>query len=254
MLNQKKTLSQVPAKAFAIIKEHFTMLFMMIVLGCAIMGTTYLYFKTQTLAAQTADSITPLDHLPDISHHMTLAKGCPVPISDLVYVKLRFWGFDNEAHVGCLIVNKELGQDVLTIFKELFKYKYPIEQMRPLYEFDNNDERSMAENNTSAFNCREVTGQPGLYSQHSYGRAIDINPQINPYVKNSTVLPESGRSYLDPNNTHKAKITRQSLPYQLFSRHGWDWGGSWHDLQDLQHFEKRPHVEKRNPNGYSKEP
>jgi hypothetical protein len=99
--------------------------------------------------------------------------------------------------------------------------------------------------------CREVTGQSGIFSQYSYGRAIDINPQINPYVKDNIVLPENGSNHVDHNNPEKGKITHHSLIYKLFIEHEWDWGGNWHDLQDLQHFEKRANGKKRDPNGYS---
>ncbi len=249
MFNRHKIANQMVSRISAVMKDHTTMSLIIILLGCGMVGATYLHFKNKNNVA--VDSVTPLDNLPEIAKNMKLAKGCPVPISGLVYLKLRYWGFDNKEHIGGLIVNKELGQDVLDIFKELFNSKFPIEQMRPIYEFNYNDDESMEANNTSAFNCREVTGQPGIFSQHSYGRAIDINPQINPYVKNNIVLPENGRSHVDRNNPEKGKITPQSHIYKLFTERGWDWGGNWHDLQDLQHFEKRANGEKREPNGYS---
>lgn len=40
----------------------------------------------------------------------------------------------------------------------------------------------MEANNTSAFNCRDVTGKPWVFSRHNYGGAIDINPIQNPYI------------------------------------------------------------------------
>ena len=39
----------------------------------------------------------------------------------------------------------------------------------------------MRHDNTSAFNCRYVAGTT-TWSQHAYGRAIDLNPVENPYV------------------------------------------------------------------------
>ena len=123
--------------------------------------------------------------------------------------------------------------------------------MRPMGAFNDDDEAAMAANNTSSFNCREVTGQPGVYSQHSYGRAIDINPLINPYVKETLVLPANGSQFVDRDISYPGKITKDSLIYREFVKHGWDWGGSWYDVQDYQHFEKRANGERRNPYGYS---
>jgi hypothetical protein len=42
----------------------------------------------------------------------------------------------------------------------------------------------MEDNNTSAFNCRDIPGtnEP---TQHAYGRAIDLNPLLNPSVDSS---------------------------------------------------------------------
>lgn len=242
--------------------------FLVIVIGCGIVaagnmpvenskeGNLFnIRSKKMAVATLPANSITLLELLPEIYKNMdtsTWPAGYPVPINGLAYLKLLYWGFDDKEHVGGLIVNKELAKDVLEIFLELYKNKFPIEQMRPMYEFKNNDDASMEANNSSAFNCREVTGQSGIFSQHSYGRAIDINPRINPYVKESKnlVLPESGREFVDRNKPERGKITRESLIFTLFTTRGWDWGGNWKDLQDFQHFEKRANGEKRDPNGY----
>jgi len=226
------------------------MLYLIIAIGCGLIAAAYWHKNKNDIAINT---ITPLEDLPGIYKKMNPSawpKGYPVSINQLAYVKLRYWGFDHKEHAGVLIVNKILAKDVLEIFTELYQNKFPIEKMRPIEEFDNSDDKSMAENNTSAFNCREVTGQPGIFSQHSYGRAIDINPKINPYVKNNNVLPESARGHADRSKPESGKITRESLIYKLFTRHGWDWGGNWNDLQDFQHFEIRANGEKRDPNGY----
>ncbi|MDR3477546.1 MAG: M15 family metallopeptidase [Gammaproteobacteria bacterium] len=209
--------------------------------------------KDQVQDSVQINSITSLEDLPSIVKKMdpaTWPEKYPVPLADLAYVKLLYWGFDHKAHVGALIVNKALAGEVLEIFTILYQNKFPIEQMQPIYEFNHNDDASMAANNTSAFNCREITGQPGIFSQHSYGRAIDINPKINPYVKKQKVLPSGSEVFVSRDEPSPGKITLTSLPYILFTERGWDWGGHWHDLQDYQHFEKREKGEKRNPDGY----
>lgn len=116
-----------------------------------------------------------------------------------------------------------------------------IERMEPVEDFGGNDERSMEANNTSSFNCRDITGKPGKYSNHSWGRAIDINPLTNPYVKGSTVLPPQSANYLNRNRAYIGGILADSYTVRLFQKKHWIWGGAWTDHQDYQHFEKPQH-------------
>ena len=180
----------------------------------------------------------------------TWHPGCPVSMHDLSYVELSYWGFDAKPHLGVLIVNKQLAPEVVEIFKILFQHQFPIQQMRPIEEFRGHDLASMRANNTSAFNCRAVTSGSRTFSQHSYGRAIDINPLINPYVKGHFISPKEGALYVDRNAPALGKIIKGDIVYKTFKKFGWDWGGNWYDVQDYQHFEKRANGKKRNPNGY----
>lgn len=178
----------------------------------------------------------------DIQQQMrkyTWHKSCPVDIEDLAYLKLTYWGFDNKSHQGVLIVNKNLAPQVLAIFKDLYIQKFPIEKMRPMYLYKGDDDASMLDDNTSAFDCRMQTDFPNLFSIHSYGGAIDINPLINPYVNGNKVAPSQGRKYLGKNVHHKGKITAQSFIVKDLAKYGWVWGGSWPgEIHDYQHFEK----------------
>jgi hypothetical protein len=180
----------------------------------------------------------------------TWHPGCPVPLKHLAYVQLSYWGFDQRPHQGVIIVHQDLANEVVVLFKALYRYKFPIQSMQLMDAFQGDDLASMAANNTSAFNCREVTGRPGEYSQHSYGRAIDINPLLNPYVSRNKVLPAGGGAYADRHHPIPGKIIDGDAVYQQFHQRGWDWAGKWLDVQDYQHFEKRAHGEKRNPYGY----
>jgi hypothetical protein len=182
----------------------------------------------------------------------TWHQGCPLPLPHLAYVHLSYWGFDNQSHVGSLIVHKALITEVVAIFKALYQHHFPIQRLALMDEFHGDDMMAMKHNVTSAFNCREVTGQRGLFSQHSYGRAIDINPLINPYVSGKHVLPKKGMRFVSRAIPHRGKITKNSFIYHVFTKYGWDWGGGWFDAQDYQHFEKRAHGERRNPYGYGK--
>lgn len=179
----------------------------------------------------------------------TWHEGCPLPLNDLRYVTLSYWGFDKKSHIGSLIVNKSLAKEVVQIFKSLYFQQFPIERMELMDAFKGNDDDAMAANNTSSFNCRDLTGQPGTFSQHSYGRAIDINTKINPYIDDSLILPPNGSKFVDRSKPYPGKIMKNSLIYKLFIKHGWDWAGNWYDVQDYQHFEKRANGEKRNPYG-----
>ena len=95
----------------------------------------------------------------------------------------------------------------------------------------------MADNNTSAFNCRKVTGGKG-WSQHTYGEAIDINPLQNPYVTSRGVEPAGGKEFLNRVKRQKGMILADDPVVKLFAKYGWKWGGSWNSVKDYQHFSK----------------
>ena len=163
---------------------------------------------------------------------------CPVSIDDLAYVTASYWGFDNKVHTGHLIIDQKLAIEVVEIFEELFVNKFPIQQMRLMSEFNGSDDLSMSANNTSCFNCRYCTSSNKILSKHAYGRAIDINPVYNPFVKKNTILPPNGHEYTNRNKKLKGMIKKSDACYNAFIKRGWRWGGDWKSLKDYQHFEK----------------
>jgi len=168
---------------------------------------------------------------------------CPVPYTDLVHLTLAHWGYDGQVHEGYLVVHKKLASEIVAIFNELFDDHFPIERMRLIDEYQADDELSMEDNNSSAFCCRAITNKPGIFSNHSYGIAIDINPKINPYIKGECILPASGCEYLDRTILAQGIITDadDNVCYQAFAKRGWDWGGHWLERKgyvDYQHFSK----------------
>ncbi|HYA17998.1 MAG TPA: M15 family metallopeptidase [Bryobacteraceae bacterium] len=165
-------------------------------------------------------------------------QGCPVPLTDLRQLTVTYLDFHSQPRQGILYVHKDVAGDLKTIFEKLYAGKFQIERMEPVEAFNGSDDASMAANNTSAFNCRDVTGSPGRFSNHSWGRAIDINPLTNPYVKGTTVLPPAGRQYLDRTAAHPGSILENSQIVKEFESRGWTWGGRWSDRKDYQHFEK----------------
>jgi hypothetical protein len=161
--------------------------------------------------------------------------GCPVPLWKLRYLQVSFWGFDGKARVGELVVRRSQAWPVVRAFRTLFRARFPIRRMRLVDEYGADDDASMAANNTSAFNCRLATGGSS-WSEHAYGRAIDINPIQNPYVKGSTVLPPAGRRYLNRSRKAKGMIHDGDVVVRAFAAIGWEWGGHWSSLKDYQHF------------------
>jgi len=157
-----------------------------------------------------------------------------VPLSDLRYLTVTYRSFDGADRQGELVVADAVASDVVEIFRSLYAAGYPIGSLRLVDDFAGNDDDSMAENNSSAFNCRPVTGGGG-FSEHSYGTAIDVNPVQNPYLSGSTVLPDAGREYVD-RQPAPGVIESGDEVVAAFAAHGWKWGGEWTGPIDYQHF------------------
>ncbi len=164
---------------------------------------------------------------------------------DLVYLHVFHTDYEGNPSVGEMICNKAIAQDLLDIFYELYKAEYPIEKMVLVDNYGADDERSMADNNSSAFNFRVIAGTDRL-SNHSYGLAVDINPLHNPYVTfdkatgEPHIAPEGAEAYADRDAAFPHKINHDDLCYRLFVAHGFDWGGDWTHSKDYQHFDKTP--------------
>jgi D-alanyl-D-alanine carboxypeptidase len=165
----------------------------------------------------------------------TWHEGCPVPLDDLRLVTVSYWGFDGTGHIGRLVVNQDAARAIAEVMHTLFTSRYPIRRMIPVQAFGGNDGRSMAVDNTSAFNCRDVRGS-SVWSQHAYGRAIDVNPRENPEVVGTIVRPKHARKYADRSLHAEGMIYPGDVVVRAFSAVGWGWGGYWHSLKDWQHF------------------
>ncbi|MGW7329673.1 M15 family metallopeptidase [Streptomyces sp. NPDC054840] len=166
----------------------------------------------------------------------TLRDGCPVPPERLRLVRMNHWGFDGKVHRGELVVHEDAVAPVLKVFGKAFAARFPIRRMRVMTAYGGSDLAAMADDNTSAFNCRRVTGDPGRLSRHSYGDAIDINPVENPYVDvQGTSHPPNGRPHLDRGRTRPGMIIPDDVLTRAFREVGWYWGGRWRP-PDYQHF------------------
>jgi D-alanyl-D-alanine carboxypeptidase-like protein len=161
--------------------------------------------------------------------------GCPVALKDLRLLTLTHWGFDGEVHRGKLVVHADEAHAVTEAFRVLFRSRFPIKRMQLVDVYGGDDDRSMAANNTSAFNCRTVEGSSS-WSEHAYGRAIDINPIQNPFVQEGRVSPAAGSRYLDRSRRAKGLIRAKDAVVRAFAAIGWGWGGYWTSSKDYQHF------------------
>lgn len=167
-------------------------------------------------------------------------SSCTLPREELRYLHVLHKDKDGRTHEGEMIVNRHIAQDVLEILKALYENGYPIEKIRLVDEYGADDERSMADNNSSAFNFRNVSYSKTL-SKHSLGMAVDINPLYNPYTKlvngKRSIEPANGAPYLDRDAAFDYKLVKGDLCYRLFTEHGFTWGGEWTNSKDYQHFE-----------------
>lgn len=186
------------------------------------------------------------DDVYSVINGKSFQEGTEVTLADIRYIKVLHYNFEHKLQVGELIVATALQEDFINIFMELLDAEYEIQTM---YLADNywtgdptsTDSASIDENNTSAFLYRPATGSSKL-SKHAYGRAIDINPQQNPYVSYKSGSPvwshENANDYIDRTTGLPHVITHDDVCYQIFKKYGFTWGGDWNTIKDYQHFEK----------------
>jgi len=199
------------------IKETKMKLFVMLMF-VAFMNTNIIIHSNQTINESLKDSKAPKEFL-----------------DSMVLIDVEYYNFEEKLCRGQLVINKAVKQDIVDAFELIKKIKFPIEKVVPIVEYNWDDESSMHDNNTSAFNYRFVANTTRL-SNHSWGRAIDINPVQNPAVyKDGRIAPNNG-SY---NIKAKGTLTSDHEIVKFFKSRGWRWGGDWTSLKDYQHFDKQ---------------
>jgi hypothetical protein len=178
-------------------------------------------------------------HLADTHRLRGWRPGCPVEPARLRRVDVDHIGFDGQTQRGELIVHEDLVPEVITIFEQLYQLGYPIEKIRTVDHYPAaDDELSMEDNNTSAFNCRGIPGT-NQWSQHAYGRAIDLNPLLNPCIYASGAFqPKNAAAYLDRSRAVPGLLHGADSTVHVFTDRGWRWGGYWTAPIDYQHFER----------------
>jgi|TARA_B110000503_G_C6982948_1_gene344023 hypothetical protein len=193
-----------------------------------------------------------LDFCQEMIRNSFWFEGCPVSLDRLMLLKISYIDFDgNEQHDGEMIIFDVLADHVLSIFYTLYLNKFPIDKIKLLADYNGDDERSMEDNNSSAFNYR-VVKDSNLFSIHAYGMAIDINPKQNPclmteYEANKIsvpVYPARGMEYINRNNLRPGMVENilvndsEIKVVDLFKEHGFSvWGGNWNFPVDWHHFQ-----------------
>lgn len=168
----------------------------------------------------------------DVLARSTWRTECPVPREELRYLLVTFWGFDGEVHTGELLLRADAVDAVVAGFAHLHELRFPIEEMRVVEPWELDAPPTGDGNNTTAFVCRPTRGS-STWSEHAQGRAVDINPFHNPYVKGDLVLPELATAYVDRTDLRPGMLTVDDVAG--FTGAGWGWGGHWRSLKDHMH-------------------
>ncbi|GEP33085.1 hypothetical protein NSZ01_08530 [Nocardioides szechwanensis] len=171
----------------------------------------------------------------DAISRSTWRAGCPVDRTELAWVRMTYWGFDDRRHSGELLVNGAVADDLVEVFRHLYEARFPIESMGIARLAELDAPPTGDGNATGAFVCRPVTGGTE-FSQHAYGLAVDLNPFQNPYLRGDVVLPELASAYLDRGWVRPGMVTDDGAVVRAFASVGWGWGGAWSSLKDYQHF------------------
>jgi poly-gamma-glutamate synthesis protein (capsule biosynthesis protein) len=178
---------------------------------------------------------------PDLRARMRFSHGpgCPLRWSDLRYLQMTYVGFDGKTHTGEMVVHASHARAVTEVFRQVYDARWPIRGMRLVDDYGD-DDRSMAANNTSGYNCRRVAGTDS-WSAHAYGAAIDVNPVQNPDVTGSSIGPPAGRRFALIDRSAGAHVPAGTIRagdvvVSAFAGIGWEWGGTWSKSKDYQHF------------------
>ena len=164
---------------------------------------------------------------------------CPIPISNLRYLKLLHKNLNGETLSGEMICNEKIAEKLIKIFKKLYAENYPIEKIHLIDVYNADDELSMRDNNSSCFNFRLVSNTNKI-SLHGYGLAVDINPRYNPYIHfvngKKIIEPINAIEFEDRKKNFPYKIDENDLCFKLFIENNFKWGGHFKESLDYQHF------------------
>lgn len=187
-------------------------------------------------------------------------EGCAKPEA-LRIVTVPYRTPDDESKRGQLVVHKDIADDTKEAFERIYddvpdfrivEIARPEDKIQGVRDGREVDEIMMENNITSGYNCRKIAGSDKI-SEHGLGLAFDINPLNNPAVKPgiNTKLADGQKRQFDPpageaefdNPTPSQALRSDSYPgnevIATFEGQGFEWGGRWKTLSDLQHFESK---------------
>ena len=161
-------------------------------------------------------------------------RGCPIGLNALRMVRVSHRDFTGRVRTGRLVVHRDAATDAVAIMRDLYAARFPIRWMVPIERFGGSDFRSIEADNTSAFNCRYVDGTT-RWSNHAYGRAIDINPIENPYVSRGRTSHKASGPFVARTPARPGMIVEGGAATRAIDAAGWGWGGRWSGTKDYQH-------------------
>lgn len=174
---------------------------------------------------------------PEVAARSTWQPACPVALEELRYLTVAFYGFDDRLHTGELLVNADVAEDVVEVFRRLHQARFPLEEVRVIAPHELDLAPTGDGNATTSFVCRPVR-QGSSWSEHAYGRALDLNPFHNPYQRGPVVLPELASAYLDRADQRPGMVLQGGPVTEAFGAVGWTWGGDWESVTDSMHFSR----------------
>jgi D-alanyl-D-alanine carboxypeptidase-like protein len=174
-------------------------------------------------------------------------SNCPIRLSQLRLLTVSHWGFDRRVHTGQLVVNEDAAAPLARAFRKLYELRFPIRHLRLADAYGPARDHPADGDISGVFECREAVPSPcsggtgtGSWSEHAYGRAIDLNPVENPYVGCGRTRDRSSRPYLDRSRLRPGMVTPAVV--QAFRSVGWGWGGDWSgSTKDYMHFSASGH-------------
>lgn len=161
-----------------------------------------------------------------VAARSTWHAGCPITLAELRYLTVTFHGFDARTHTGELLVHEDVADDIVRVFASLYAERFPIEELRVIAVDELSAPPTGDGNVTSAFVCRATIGD-SRWSDHAFGRAIDVNPFHNPYVRGDLVIPELAGAYVERSDVRPGMVVSGDAVTRAFSAIGWSWGGDW---------------------------
>ena len=170
--------------------------------------------------------------------------GC-IPFDQLRQVNVNYIDPEGFVRRGTIIVRNDVAKRVARLFSHIYRDRYRLTSMHPAYRYGKskrgpgaNDYAMMRASNTSAFNCRYAVGfeSSAILSPHWGGRAIDINPNENPYISRAGTFPHAAYTSQSARKKNPMALNRRSSPVRHAIRMGWDW---WGPKGDWHHFEMR---------------